>query len=95
MIFIIAIVGPFSGLKDQVDQNELGKEHQAEKASPRTESGAISQTRGVFSFSARIRSAVSAHELSVPLHYIVLSLGLGSGRKNGLTAGLYNNRAFL
>jgi hypothetical protein len=37
----------------------------------------------------------SAHQLSAPLHYIVLSLGLGSGRKNGLTAGLYNNRAFL
>jgi hypothetical protein len=28
MIFIIAIVGPFSGLKEQVDQNELGKEQQ-------------------------------------------------------------------
>jgi hypothetical protein len=28
MIFIISIAGPFSGLKDQADQNDLGKEHQ-------------------------------------------------------------------
>jgi hypothetical protein len=35
----------------------------------------------------------SAHQLSVPLHYIVLSLG--AGRKHGLSADLYNNRRFL
>jgi hypothetical protein len=30
---------------------------------------------------------------SVPLHYVVLSLG--AGRKHGLSADLYNNRRFL
>jgi hypothetical protein len=72
MIFIIAIVSPFSGLKDRVDQNELGKEQQPRRLvldgsygiefpaphPPRYErqAAAISQTRSVFSFSSRIRS---------------------------------------